>query len=165
MGSYNGVPLHPLVVHAVVVFVPLAVLAAIVFAVVPRWRWLFRWPLVVLALIGAASTFVAAQSGEALLETFRQAAAAQRHASLALTFRWYSLGFSLVSLVSAFVLGGPSGLASGRGARAGVGGRALQGVVAIVLVVAALVTLVQVVRTGDAGGRAVWFGTKVGTTG
>ena len=36
----NGLPLHPLVVHAAVVFVPLAALAAIALRCVPRWRWL-----------------------------------------------------------------------------------------------------------------------------
>ena len=41
----NGVPLHPLVVHAVVVFAPLAALFGIAYAVLPNWRWALRWPL------------------------------------------------------------------------------------------------------------------------
>ena len=31
-------PLHPLVVHGAVVFGPLAAVAALVYALVPRWR-------------------------------------------------------------------------------------------------------------------------------
>lgn len=33
-----GLPAHPLVVHAVVVLLPLAAVAAIAAALVPRWR-------------------------------------------------------------------------------------------------------------------------------
>ena len=39
-----GLPLHPLVVHAAVVLIPLTALLAVAFAVLPRWRWLVRWP-------------------------------------------------------------------------------------------------------------------------
>ena len=39
-----GLPLHPLVVHAAVVLIPLTALLTIGLAVLPRWRWLLRWP-------------------------------------------------------------------------------------------------------------------------
>ncbi|NHA00097.1 hypothetical protein G5V59_07775 [Nocardioides sp. W3-2-3] len=61
----NGVPLHPLVVHAAVVFTPLAALAALAYAV-PSWRDRVRWPLVVLAAISLVSIWVAYLSGEDL---------------------------------------------------------------------------------------------------
>ena len=41
----NGLPLHPLVVHAAVIFGPLAALAALAY-LVPRWRLRLRWPMV-----------------------------------------------------------------------------------------------------------------------
>ena len=59
----NGVPLHPLVVHAVVVLGPLAALTGLAYAAVPRWRWLLRWPLVVLAVVTAVTAFVAVVAG------------------------------------------------------------------------------------------------------
>ena len=65
----SGLPLHPLVVHAAVVFAPLAALNALLYAAVPRWRWLLRWPLVVLTLVAVGSALVAAASGESLLES------------------------------------------------------------------------------------------------
>lgn len=40
--EFFGLPLHPLVVHAAVVFVPLAALLVMVFAVFPRHRWATR---------------------------------------------------------------------------------------------------------------------------
>jgi len=59
----NGVPLHPLVVHAVVVLAPLAALTGLVYVVVPKWRWLLRWPLVVLAVAAAGASVLAAREG------------------------------------------------------------------------------------------------------
>ena len=44
----NGIPLHPLVVHAVVVLLPLAVLGTIAIALRPSWRVRYG-PLVVAA--------------------------------------------------------------------------------------------------------------------
>ena len=61
----NGVPLHPLVIHAVVVFVPLAALAAVLMAW-PRWRWLARWPALLLTLGATAACYVATVSGAEL---------------------------------------------------------------------------------------------------
>jgi len=63
----NGTPLHPLVVHAAVVFVPLAAVAVAAY-VVPRWRALLRWPALVLSIGAAASVQLAAMSGDSLKE-------------------------------------------------------------------------------------------------
>ena len=54
----NGPPLHPLVIHAVVVFVPLAALLAIAMSV-PKWRWLARWPALSVTIGATAATYVA----------------------------------------------------------------------------------------------------------
>ena len=62
----NGLPLHPLIVHAVVVFVPLGALSAIGFALVPRWRWLLRWPTLLIALAAVVLTRIAVLSGTRL---------------------------------------------------------------------------------------------------
>lgn len=61
-----GLPVHPLVVHAVVVLAPLAALLLLAYAFVPRWRAGLRWPTLGLSAIAAASAFVATQSGEKL---------------------------------------------------------------------------------------------------
>ena len=39
----NGLPVHVLVLHAAVVFVPLLALGAVVYALVPRWRPRMGW--------------------------------------------------------------------------------------------------------------------------
>lgn len=62
----NGVPVHPLVVHAVVVLLPLAILGTVAIAVRPRWR-LTHGPLVVgAALVATVLCPVATSSGEEL---------------------------------------------------------------------------------------------------
>ena len=63
----NGLPLHPLVVHAVVVLGPLAALTGLAYALVPRWRWVLRWPLVALAVVTAVAALAAVAAGEDLL--------------------------------------------------------------------------------------------------
>src|SRR4051794_32821792 len=61
--EFNGLPLHPLIVHVVVVFAPLASLGGILYAAVPRWRWWLRWPLVAAAALAAAAAILAVRSG------------------------------------------------------------------------------------------------------
>ena len=156
-GEFRGLPLHVLVVHGVVVLTPLAASCAILFVAFPRWRYLLRWPLVAITIISFVSVLIAVQSGL----TFRSdlgltGALIDRHESLAKTLRLFMIGFTVLSLAAAWVLGGPSALRSGRGERAGVGPKVLQYAVAALLVVAAVVVIVQVVRTGEAGSRFVY---------
>ena len=58
-----GLPFHALIVHAAVVLTPLAVLSALAFAVLPRWRYLTRWPTAVLAVGAFASVWASRLSG------------------------------------------------------------------------------------------------------
>lgn len=146
-------PLHPLVVHAVVVLGPLAALTGLVYAVVPRWRWLLRWPLVVLAVLTAVTAWLATLSGEDLLES-RPALEqlVEEHEEHGELLRNVALAYVPVSLLAAWALGGVSALASGRGARE----TRWQVPVAALLVVAAIGLLVTLFLAGDSGARAVW---------
>lgn len=152
-----GLPLHPLVVHAAVVFVPLAVLVTIAFAVAPRLRWLTRWPAVVLTVVALATVRLAQLSGTAFLEA--QPALAQlvqEHQARAELLGNVTMPvMTVVVLLAAWALGGPSALVSGRGARETrhpLAGRVLP----VLLVVVSLAATLGVVLTGDAGSRAVW---------
>ncbi|MFV0463791.1 MAG: DUF2231 domain-containing protein [Nostocoides sp.] len=69
--SVFGLPLHILVVHAVVVLGPISGFCAIAYAARPAWRWTLKWPTMILALIAGVSSFVASQSGEALEHRLR----------------------------------------------------------------------------------------------
>lgn len=149
----NGVPLHPLVVHAVVVLGPLAALTGVAYAFVSRWRWLLRWPLVVLAVVTAAASLLAVAAGEDLLASRPELAPiVAEHEDDGELLRTVSLAYVLVSGLAAWALGGTSALASGRGAREtrfGVPVMAL-------LAVGAVALLVTVYLAGDSGAQAVW---------
>jgi uncharacterized membrane protein len=139
----NGLPLHPLVVHAAVVFGPLAALAALVY-LVPRWRDRARWPMVVLALVATAAIVAAYLSGDNFLDSKPELANSpqvQTHEHRAGILLWVTIAFGMVALASGWLH-----------ERSGVV-RALLGVL---LAVGAVAVLVMVILTGDAGARAVW---------
>lgn len=154
--EFFGLPLHPLVVHAAVVFVPLAALLVIVFAVFQKHRWATRWPALLLTLVSLATVWIARITGKSLkdeLPGIEQAIATHEERGELLSL--LMIGFTVLVAVAAWSLGGPSALASGRGSRDS-GVAALDKVLPAVLVVAALVVLVAVVMTGDAGTRVVY---------
>ena len=146
-------PLHPLVVHAVVVLGPLAALAGLVYAAVPTWRWLLRWPLVVLAVVVAVTALVAVAAGEDLLASRPELAPiVADHEEAGEMLRNVALGYVVVAGLAAWALGGTSALASGRGAR-----ETRLGIpVAVLLAVGAVALLVTVYLAGDSGATAVW---------
>ncbi len=157
-----GLPLHPLVVHAAVVLTPLAAALVVLFAVRARWRWLTRWPAVLATLAAFGSLLVAKVSGAALLRSRDYllqspvlAARIHTHQSRANQLVLLVLVFTVLTVLGGWSLGGPSPLTSGRGARESRVG-VLDRTLPAVLVLAALVVLVWVVLTGDAGARAVW---------
>ncbi|MGH3453217.1 MAG: DUF2231 domain-containing protein, partial [Nocardioidaceae bacterium] len=105
----NGLPLHPLVVHAVVVLVPLLALVAVLF-LVPRFRRSLRWPMVLLAIVALVSTFVARESGKNLKDSSYIPDsgpifdAVQEHQHLANQLWYLVIAFVIVVLIAAYVL-------------------------------------------------------------
>jgi len=151
-----GLPLHALVIHAAVVFTPLAVLSALVFALVPRWRYLTRWPTAVLAVVALGSVWLARLSGQSLVEARPELAQlVETHQSRGTVLSWLVILFFVVVAVAVWSLPGESGFAGGAGARTSRV-TALDKVLPAAVVVAALLVLVWVLMTGDAGSRAVW---------
>ena len=160
----TGLPVHPLVVHAVVVLLPLAVLLALAFAFLPTWRWLTRWLTLACTVGAVAAVFVARQSGRSFLEGrpfLLQAGSPARqhvlaHQHYANILWWVSLVFLLVVVAAFVLLPGPTGLADGSLDHAGTtSALAVRGLPALLAVVG-LATLVLCVLTGDAGARSVW---------
>ena len=149
LGSFNGIPIHALVVHAAVVLTPLAALLGIAF-VRPAWRMPLRWPLVAATALSAVTVFVARESGQVLKDALGDqikgnvtGAAVDRHEELADRLWLWLLVFLAVVVIAALVL--PR--LSSPMARGGV---------ATVVAALALVVTVMVVQTGEAGSKAVW---------
>ena len=139
----NGLPLHPLVVHAAVIFGPIAALTALAF-LVPRWRLRLRWPMVGLALVATASIVAAYLTGNSFLDQkpeLRASPQVQTHQDRAGQLLWVTIAFGVVALAAGW-------LATRTGA--------LRVVLDVLLGVAAIAVLVLVFLTGEAGARAVW---------
>ncbi len=155
--TFNGLPLHPLIVHVVVVFAPLAGVGGILYAVRPAWRWWLRWPFVASAVIAAVAGVIAAQSGYSLehARQLQQLATVRTHQHRGSILRWLLLAFLVPTGLAAALLGGGSQVISGWGARTGRTG-AVAVAVQVLLVVSAIILLVWVFLTGDSGARAIW---------
>ncbi|GAA4112154.1 hypothetical protein GCM10022415_06720 [Knoellia locipacati] len=145
----NGIPLHPLVVHAIVVLLPLATLGTIAIAVRPRWRRSYGPLVVAAAALAAVLSPVATQSGEALE---RRVGDPGVHAELGDTLVFFAIALTLASAALVWL----ERRASSPTRAASAGGSRLTTVVAIVAVVIGLASAVQVYRVGDSGARAAW---------
>lgn len=145
----NGLPVHALVVHVAVVFGPLAALAGLLYALVPRWRDRLRWPLVGTAAVAVGAIWVAYLSGEELTEANTYggplAELVEEHEELAETLRISMTVFAVLSFLAAWWH-----------TRTGAVRTVLSGLVAV----SAVVTLVYVVLTGDAGAQVAWYGVE-----
>ncbi len=143
----NGLPLHAIVVHAAVVFGPLAALAGVLYAAVPPWRDRVRWPLAVLAAIAVGAIWVAYLSGEDLAEANQYGGPLQdlleTHEDRAEKLRLITSAFAVIAWVTAWwhTRRGPVGV-----------------VLAVLLGLSAVATGVWVVMTGDAGAQIAWYG-------
>lgn len=78
----GGLPLHPLLVHAVVVLVPLTALAAIAAAVAPQVRTRYGSLFVGLATVSLISIPLATNAGEALQQRIPSTPAIEKHAEM-----------------------------------------------------------------------------------
>lgn len=150
-----GLPLHPLLVHATVVLVPLSAVATVLLAAVPRWRWLTRWPAAALGVAAVALAWVARLSGSALLDARPQLAPlVEEHQERGELLALVSVPYALLVLLGAWSLAGANPLPGRDDRKSRV--PALERVLPAVLVAAALGVLVLVVLAGDSGARAVW---------
>ncbi|WP_341359926.1 DUF2231 domain-containing protein [Georgenia sp. M64] len=141
----DGLPLHPLVVHAVVVLLPLAVLGTLAVVAVPRLRP-FTLLVALVATAAAVLLPVASESGEALEERVGEPGV---HAELGEQLVVIGIALAVVLWLLTLLRRGGTG--------------PLTAVVAALAVVTALLAGVQVYRVGESGARATW-GDVAGTT-
>jgi len=155
---FGDLPLHVLVIHLTVLLLPVASLTAIVYALVPKWRWLLRWPTLLLGLGSLVCAFVAKQSGEAFVAAVPQLEPLVKiHRERGDLLFWFVLVFAVIAVAAFLLLAGPSALASGKGAKA-TKSRPLELVTSAAIVVVGVLVIYQTIRTGDAGAKAVWDG-------
>ena len=145
----NGLPIHPLVVHAVVVLLPIAAIGTIAISVRPDWRRRYGVLVVAAAALSTVLTPVATSSGEALEQHVGNPG---EHAELGDQLIWFEIPLLLLAL--ALVWFDRRHRAAGATTDAKAVSPTAVKVVATLAVVAALATSVQVYRVGDSGARA-----------
>jgi uncharacterized membrane protein len=153
----NGLPVHPLVVHAVVVLLPLACVGTVAIAVRQSWRE--RYGILVVAFAAASVVLlpIASSSGE---ELQNRVGRPDEHAELGDSLIWFAIPLLLLSAALVWM---------DRRQRAALDPRAgtpttdpaphRPGVfraLAALAVVAALAATVQTYRVGDSGAKAAW---------
>lgn len=149
--TFNGLPLHPLAVHAVIALIPLSGMLGIVFAV-PRTRAWARWPLLLVAVSAACATFVARQSGQELADAGGLGAAGLGGPVADLIEEHQRLATQLQLIVIAYAVVAAGALLL---TRTSATGGVVHGVAGL-LVVGALVMTFWSYRVGDLGAQAVW---------
>jgi hypothetical protein len=152
--DFHGIPLHPLVVHAAVVFTPLAALSALGFAVVARWRSYLRWPTAALVVIAAVVDYTAKVTGQNLFNKLQAQGFHNKwltlHQHRANILVWIVLALAVVGLLATLTV--PAGAAAARVSTQPVVVLALR----VAVVGLAVAALVYVYLTGDAGARSLW---------
>ncbi|MCX2931243.1 hypothetical protein ORI20_13220 [Mycobacterium sp. CVI_P3] len=148
MSTFNGLPVHALLVHFIVVLAPLTAVLAILCAVWPAARQRLVWLVAALSLVTAVLTPLTTEAGEWLEHRVGRTPAVRTHAELGETMLYFS-----AALVIAAVLLVVVHLRAGRGRALS---SALSVAIAVFVVVTAIATIVQVYRIGDSGAKATW---------
>ena len=137
--TITGLPVHPLVIHAVVVGIPVMAILTILVAVRKNLREKYSWWVAGANFLLFLVTLVAKESGEALQEA-KGGQLAIEHGQLGSVLPWFVL---VMTAASAAVAGTSRN-------------RALGPIAVVITILSSVAAVWWTVRTGDAGARAVW---------
>lgn len=180
--TVDGIPAHPLLVHAVVVLLPLAAAGGLVIAARAAWRRRFGVVVLAMTAVGVALVPLTTTTGQQLKDGLPESPTIERHADLGATLLPFALAFGVAMLLLVIAgrladrEGGAAERASGGGTGpADVAGTALArsgqevtrtwrrtaAVAAVLVALTGVATTVQVIRIGHSGSVAVWQGVGV----
>ena len=143
----GGLPLHPLVVHAPVVLIPLSAIALVLLIFVRKWRPHYAWLAVAGLVVGTLGAVVAVLTGNAFAETIGLPA---RHATLGTILVWTAAALSVSAIVWWLLQ---------HQERDNEQESRIVWASSIVTVVLVVATLIFTVLTGHSGAEAAWGGT------
>jgi len=156
---FNGLPLHVLLTHFVVIIVPLTAICLVLAAAWPAARRRLGVVTPILALSALISVPITTEAGEALEEQVQESALSEVHSHLGKDLLPWVIAVFIVALAHwawyRFFTG------EGRFART-VTSRPVRIAVTVVLIVAIAIvvvgSVVTVVIIGESGARAAWEG-------
>lgn len=151
--TFNNMPIHPMVLHAPIVLIPLLALVAVIYAFKANWRDRMGWAVISLAVLTVLSAAVTGFSGLAMRDGMRDRGLNDQalqginsHGALGL---WLSLVVVWLTLASfGMVL-------AVRGGRYKEKPTAFN-ILRMVVLLFAIAAVVLMFLTADAGGRLVW---------
>ena len=94
--TFQGLPIHPLIVHLVVVVLPIATFSTIISVYSSRFRKGYAFASVIGVFVGTAAAFVAKQSGEALGD---RVGLPRKHSDYGNILTYVALAFLIVVLL------------------------------------------------------------------
>ncbi|WP_435080513.1 DUF2231 domain-containing protein [Clavibacter michiganensis] len=163
----NGLPLHPLIVHFVVVAFPTAALLILVSAIWPAFarRLGIITPLVALASLIAVP--LATSSGEDLEGKVGVSAVLEAHTELGDTLLPWAVAVFVVAVAQWLWIRRVAAHGSGRAGRHIPRSRrvAITAVLAVAVAVSSVGAIITTVRIGESGARAVWSDSGAGSDG
>jgi heme/copper-type cytochrome/quinol oxidase subunit 4 len=139
-----GLPVHPLVVHATVVLVPLAAILVAVSALWPRARTRIGWLAAGASVVALVLVPLSTESGEQLERRVVETDLVERHAEMGEQLIGFVLAMVVAAVALAVLTRRPGQL------------RWLVVVVAVLATLASVGAVVQVVRIGHSGAQAAW---------
>ena len=157
MKWFLGNPAHPFFVHIPLILVPAVCIAAIAIAVRANWRRRFGWIVVGASALCVIAVQFAVTSGEAFDDLTGNSEPIQHHEDLAKMSRLFVIGLFVVVLALALI-------GRYRDQRAGTASAnvawapPLVTALAVVTIVAAVLSTVWIARTGHEGTKVVWRG-------
>lgn len=155
----NGIPAHPLLVHAVVILVPLAALCLLAGAVWPPLMRRLGLGTPGLALVALVLVPLTTGSGEWLEERVPETALVEEHAEMGGQLLPWVIGLFAVAVLvwlayRAAARHKPRG--PDRRSTSDRPGRVVWGVAIALSLVVSAGAVIQVYRVGDSGAQAVW---------
>lgn len=155
--SFDGLPLHPLIVHATVVIVPLAAVLVGLHVLWPRFRaWAGPLPAAA-SLVALVLVPLSTSTGETLEKRVEETDLVERHADLAEQLLPWTIGLAVLG-VTAYLL-------HRQIRRGSIVVRPVVVAVAALALVASVGTTIEVALIGHAGAKAAWADTDMDGSG
>lgn len=156
LSTVDGLPAHILLNHFVVVLGPLSAILAILCALWPAARRRLIWLVLVLSVGTLILTPLTTNSGAWLVGKVGASPPVRVHAELGETLIYMvaALAATVILLTAVHV----------RQTRGHAVHGSLHAVIGVLVIIAAVATLVQTYRVGDSGARAAWGTVALGTS-
>lgn len=152
--TIDKLPLHPLVVHAPIVLIPLVTIAIIITSFKPEWHKAFAIPVGVLTFASLVTSYLAKESGEFLEEKVRESQLLEEHAELGDAFFIIALIFTIIVVAWCLYPFAVEKIAFLKDK-----GKAIRVTLCVITIAFSIYASYDVYRVGHSGARSVWHDT------